>query len=243
MLDLNADLGEGVGDDEAMLAVVTSANVACGGHAGDPDSMRRVCEAAAARGVRVGAHVAYPDPENFGRTFLDLAEEDLLGHLTDQLGALADVAARAGTRVSYVKPHGALYHAAGSHPPHARAVVRLARAAGLALVGAPGGLDLDLAREAGLGAVAEGFADRAYTPLGTLVPRTEAGAVLHDAATIAARVADLIRTGTMTAVDGTAIRLDVRTLCVHGDTPGAVAIATRVRAELEGAGLAPVPFT
>ncbi|MBZ2195861.1 LamB/YcsF family protein [Occultella gossypii] len=243
MLDLNADLGEGMGDDTAMLAVVTSANVACGGHAGDRATMRAVCEAAAARGVRVGAHVAYPDRENFGRRFVDLTEADLLAHITEQFGELTDMAAAAGTRVSYVKPHGALYHAAGSHPTHARAVVTLARGAGLAVVGAPGSLDLDLARDAGLTAIAEGFADRAYTPLGTLVPRTEPGAVLHDAAAIAVRVAGLIRTGALTAVDGSQVRLDVRTICVHGDNPDAVAIATRVRAELERAGMTPVPFS
>ncbi|WP_154795015.1 5-oxoprolinase subunit PxpA [Occultella kanbiaonis] len=243
MLDLNADLGEGMGDDTAMLALVTSANVACGGHAGDRATMRAACEEAAALGVRVGAHVGYPDRDNFGRTFVDLAEAVLLSHISDQLGELTDIAAAAGTTVSYVKPHGALYHAAGSHPPHARAVVTLARSAGLAVVGAPGSLDLDLAREAGLTSIAEGFADRAYTPLGSLVPRTEPGAVLHDPRAIAARVADLTRTGTLTAVDGSRVRLDVRTICVHGDTPGAVAIATRVRAELERVGLTPVPFS
>ncbi|CAM3688188.1 5-oxoprolinase subunit PxpA [Occultella aeris] len=243
MLDLNADLGEGVGDDAAMLEVVTSANVACGGHAGDRTTMRTVCEQAAALGVRVGAHVAYPDRENFGRTFTDLAEADLLAHISEQLNELADAAAAAGTRVSYVKPHGALYHAAHAHAAHARAVVTLARGAGLAVVGAPGALVLELAQAAGLPGIPEGFADRAYTPLGSLVPRTEPGAVLHDPRAIAARVAGLIRTGTLTAVDGSQVRLDVRTICVHGDTPDSVAIATRVRAELERAGLAPVPFS
>lgn len=243
VLDLNADLGEGVGDDAAMLALVTSANVACGGHAGGEDTMREVCERAAHLGVRIGAHVSYRDRANFGRVPVVIAQEELRAQLAAQLAELAEIASAAGARVTYVKPHGALYHAAASNPAHARAVVSVAGQWGLAVVGAPGALALELAAHEGLPTIAEAFADRAYQADGSLVPRGTEGAVLHDGVTIAARVAHLVRTGSIEAVDGTLVPLAVRTLCVHGDTPEAVAIATRVRAELERAGLAPVPFT
>lgn len=242
-IDLNADLGEGMGDDDALLRLVTSANVACGAHAGDDATMRHVCEVAAELGVRVGAHVSYQDTENFGRLFVDVDERSLRAQLADQLARLSEIAAAAGTRVTYVKPHGALYHAATRHEAHARAVVEVARETGLAVVGAPGALDLSLAAAYGLVGVTEGFADRAYATDGSLVPRGTPGAVLHDGVTIAARIAHLAATGTIEAIDGTSLRLDVRTLCVHGDTPEAVRIATMVRAELERAGLTPVPFT
>ncbi|UFU02078.1 LamB/YcsF family protein [Ruania suaedae] len=240
-LDLNADLGEGVGDDAAMLAVVTSANIACGGHAGGPDTMLATCSAALARGVRIGAHPAYPDRENFGRRPVAIDEQSLTAHLRAQVRDLVEAATAVGGQVTYLKPHGALYHAAD--PGHVRAVVTVAADADLAVVGAPGSLLLERARDAGLTTVAEGFADRAYSPDGKLVPRSEPGAVLHDADLIADRVAALVRTGAIAASDGSPVDLDVRTLCVHGDTPGAVAIARRVRAVLDAAGLSPEPFT
>ncbi|QOR69603.1 LamB/YcsF family protein [Ruania alkalisoli] len=242
-LDLNADLGEDVGDDTAMLAIVTSANVACGGHAGDVDTMIATCAAAVARGVRIGAHPAYPDRENFGRRPVAIDEQALTTHLRAQVRDLVEAASAVGGQVTYLKPHGALYHAATRDSEHARAVVTAAADAGLAVVGAPGSVLLDLARTAGLICVAEGFADRAYTPGGALVPRGEPGAVLHDPALIADRVAGLVRTGELPSVDGNRVALDVRTLCVHGDTPDAVTIARRVRAVLDAAGLSPEPFT
>ncbi|SEF00868.1 5-oxoprolinase subunit PxpA [Ruania alba] len=242
-LDINADLGEGVGDDAAMLAVVTSANIACGGHAGDADTMTATCAAALSQGVRIGAHPAYPDRENFGRVPVTIGEAALVEELRIQVRNLIEAAAAVGARVSYLKSHGALYHAATRDPGHARAVVTVAAEAGLAVVGPPGALVLDLARAAGLAAVPEGFADRGYTATGALLPRGEPGAVLHDAEEIAERVAHLVRTGAVIADDGTPVPLDVRTLCVHGDTPDAVTIATRVRAALDAAGLSPEPFT
>lgn len=242
-IDLNADLGEGIGDDDVLLRLVTSANVACGGHAGDETTMRRLCELAAELGVRVGAHLSYEDRAGFGREAVHVDERALRSQLAEQLDRLSVIAVAAGTRVTYVKPHGALYHAASRDEAHARAVVDVARSAGLAVVGAPGSVALHQAGAHGLLAVAEGFADRAYASDGSLVPRGTPGAVLHDGAAIAARTARLVRTGTMEAVDGSTVRLDVRTLCVHGDTLEAVEIATRVRAELERAGLSPRPFT
>ncbi|UFU07712.1 5-oxoprolinase subunit PxpA [Ruania halotolerans] len=242
-LDLNADLGEGVGDDAAMLSVVTSANIACGGHAGDADTMAATCAVALTHGVRIGAHPAYPDRENFGRAPVVISEAVLTNELRTQVRALIEEASAVGAQVTYLKPHGALYHAATRDPEHARAVVTTAAEAGLAVVGPPGSLLLDLAGRAGLGAVPEAFADRAYTSDGGLVPREQPGAVLHDPIVIAERVMQLLRTGTMIADDGTSVSLDIRTLCVHGDTPGAVAIATHVRAALDRAGLSPVSFT
>ncbi len=246
LLDLNADLGEGAdglsASDAALLGVVTSANVACGFHAGDAATMLATCRAASERGVAVGAHVSYRDRANFGRTFLDLDPSTLADDVTEQLTTLAELAGRVGVRVTYVKPHGALYNAIAHHEEQAAAVVRAVAAFGrLALVGLPGSVALRLADAAGLESVGEAFADRAYSPDGTLVPRSEPGAVLHDADAIAARVVRFARTGTFTAVDGSEIAVPARSLCVHGDTPDAVAIARAVRRALldEGVGLAP----
>lgn len=243
VLDLNADLGEGIGDDAAMLAVVTSANIACGGHAGDTASMRAAAARAAELGVRIGAHPSYADRENFGRVQHQVDENTLADQLRTQVGDLIQAADAVGGQVTYLKPHGALYHAAARDLAHARAVVRVAAEVGCAVVGPPNGLMLRLAAEYGLPAYAEGFADRGYTGAGALVPRTAPGAVLTDPDQVAARIAQLARTGTVTAADGSAVPLAIRTLCVHGDTPGAVALARRVRAALEDARLAPRPFT
>ena len=243
VLDLNADLGEGIGDDAAMLTVVTSANIACGGHAGDAASMRAVAARAAALDVRIGAHPSYADRENFGRVQQEVDEDTLTDQLRTQVGDLIQAADAVGAKVTYLKPHGALYHAAARDAAHARAVVRVAAEVGCAVVGPPDGLLLRLAAEQGLPAHAEGFADRGYTPAGVLLPRTEPGAVLTDPDQVAARIDQLARTGSVTATDGTVVQLPVRTLCVHGDTPGAVALARRVRAALEGAGRVPRAFT
>jgi len=242
-IDLNADLGEGfgrwaLGDDDAMIGLVTSANVACGFHAGDPPTMRAVVQRCAAAGVAVGAQVGYRDLAGFGRRFIDVAPGELADEVLYQIGALDAFARHAGTRVSYVKPHGALYNAAVHHDGQAAAVVAGVQAFGdLPVLGLPGSRLLARAAERGLRAVPEAFADRAYAPDGTLVPRREPGAVLHDPAAVAARSVRLATEGEVTAVDGSPVRVAAESLCVHGDTPGAVAIAAAVRTALVEAGL------
>jgi UPF0271 protein len=248
-IDLNADLGESfgrwtLGDDEAMLDVVTSANVACGFHAGDPRGLLRVCEQAAERGVVVGAQVGYRDLAGFGRRFIDLDPADLLADVVYQVGALQGICAAAGTSVRYVKPHGALYNAVVRHHAQAGAVVEAVRRvdSSLPLLCLPGSVLLTLAEAAGIPTVAEAFADRAYTAAGTLVPRTQAGAVLHDPEAVAARAVRLVASGQVDAADGAAVQIDAASLCVHGDSPGAVSMATAVRAGLEAAGVTLAPF-
>jgi UPF0271 protein len=248
-IDLNADLGEGfgvwrLGDDEALLGVVSSANVACGFHAGDPVTMRRVCAAAAAAGVAVGAQVSYRDLAGFGRRFLDVEPAELTADVLYQLAALDGIARAAGTRVAYVKAHGALYNAAVTHEGQARAILDavLAHDRRLPILGLPGSVLLREAEAAGMHPVPEGFADRGYTPAGTLVPRTEPGAVLHDPVAVAQRAVRMAADGVVVAVDGSTVLMPVRSVCVHGDTPGAVEIARAVRAALEAAGLAVRPF-
>jgi UPF0271 protein len=248
-VDLNSDLGEGfgrwtLGDDDALLDVVTSANVACGFHAGDPVILRRVCEQAAAAGVAIGAQVSYRDLAGFGRRFVDVDPHELTQDVLYQLGALEAFARVAGTRVRYVKPHGALYNAIVGHEEQAAAVVRavVEYSPGLPVLGLPGSAWLRLAAKAGLPVVAEAFADRAYTPQGTLVPRRLPGAVLHDADEIARRCLAMATGSPITDVEGGALLLHPDSICVHGDTPGAVEIARRVRAELTGAGVGLASF-
>ncbi|GLV84288.1 UPF0271 protein [Streptomyces lavendulae subsp. lavendulae] len=245
-IDLNADLGEGFGrwtltDDAALLSVVTSANVACGFHAGDPSIMRRVCERAAERGVRIGAQVSYRDLAGFGRRSMDVPPGELADEIAYQIGALEVFARAAGSRVSYVKPHGALYNRTVHDAAQAGAVVagiRLAAGeAGLPVLGLPGSLLLAAAREAGLEPVPEAFADRAYAPGGTLVPRGEPGAVVHDPDAVVARAVGMAAGGSVTAADGSRIAVAARSLCVHGDTPGAAELARRVRDALGAAGV------
>ncbi|MCP2256866.1 UPF0271 protein [Streptoalloteichus tenebrarius] len=248
-IDLNADLGEGfgnwrMGDDAALLDVVTSANVACGFHAGDPVTMRRTCRLAAERGVSVGAHVGYRDLAGFGRRFVDVAPEELAADVLYQLGALDACARAAGTCVRYVKPHGALYNTLVHHEEQAAAVVDAVREfdPALPVLGLPGAVWLRLAAEAGLPVRHEAFADRAYTPEGTLVSRREPNAVLHDPALIAERGLTLATRGEVVAVDGSVVRLRADSICVHGDTPGAVEAARALRAGLERAGVRPRAF-
>lgn len=221
-IDLNADLGEVVTDDAGLLAVVTSANVACGFHAGDVAVMRAVCEGAAVAGVVVGAQVSYADREGFGRRPMDVAADVLAGWVADQVGTLGEIARAAGVEVAYVKPHGALYNRVVEDDEQADAVLR--GSARLPVLGLPGSVLLRLAAQAGRVAVPEGFPDRGYTGDGRLVPRSEPGALVHDVAEIAANAVVLAGSGT------------VRTVCVHGDSPGAVAAARAVREALEGAG-------
>lgn len=248
-IDLNSDVGESygrwtLGDDDAVLGVVTSANVACGFHAGDPSTLRRTCTAAARRGVVVGAQVGYPDLAGFGRRFLDVEPGRLTDDVVYQLGALEGICRTAATRVHYVKPHGALYNAVVHHEEQAAAVVAAVTQydATLPILGLPGSALLRLAREAGLRTVREFFADRGYTPQGTLVRRSEPGALLSDPALVAARVLRLAREGTVEAVDGTVVEVDAESVCVHGDSPGAVAMARAVRTALDGAGVTVAPF-
>jgi len=235
-LDLNADVGESfgrwqLGDDEALLPHLTSANVACGFHAGDPMTLRRTCEAAVHHGVAIGAQVGYRDLAGFGRRFVDVPADELAADVLYQLGALDGIARAAGGGVSYLKPHGALYHAVARHEGQARAVVQAVLAyGGLPVLGLPGSLLLSVAAEAELPTVPEGFADRAYQPDGSLVPRGEPGAVLTDPAAAAEQAVRLAGAGR------------VRSICVHGDSPGAPGIASAVRTALADAGVQVAAF-
>ncbi|SCF34498.1 UPF0271 protein [Micromonospora viridifaciens] len=243
-MDLNADLGEAfgiwpMGDDASLIDIVTSANVACGYHAGDASTMRRVCALAARRGVSVGAQVGYRDLAGFGRRFIDVAPEELTNDVLYQIAALDGIARAEGTRVRYVKPHGALYNAIVTHEAQAAAVVAAVRAVDPALpvYGLPGSAWLRQAADAGLQPVAEAFADRAYRSDGTLVSRRLPHAVLHDPDVIAARVLRMVVEGTIEADDSTIIEVAPQSICVHGDTPEAVAIARAVRQALVAAGV------
>jgi len=243
-IDLNADLGEGFGrwrltDDEQLLSVVTSANVACGFHAGDAATMRRVCELAAARGVRIGAQVSYRDLAGFGRRAMDVPSAELTAEVAYQIGALEVFALAAGTRVSYVKPHGALYNRVVHDEEQAAAVVDgvLLADATLAVLGLPGSRFLEAAGKAGLEGVTEAFADRAYTEEGTLVPRGQEGAVVTDPEAVVARSLGLARDRVVSTRSGARIEVQARSLCLHGDTPGAVELARRVRERLETSGV------
>ena len=248
-IDLNSDLGESLGawsmgDDAAMLDIVSSANVACGFHAGDPAGILATLKAAQARGVAVGAHVAYPDLIGFGRRAMDVASSDLVADVIYQIGALQGLAQAAGTSIGYVKPHGALYNTIAHDSAQARDVIAAIRAvdANLALVALAGSPLVRWAQDAGLRVVAEAFADRAYTPQGTLVSRREPGAVLHDSALVASRMLRLVRDCVVEAVDGSLASVQAQSICVHGDSPGAVAMARAVRAALEADGIAVRPF-
>ncbi|GKQ40084.1 LamB/YcsF family protein [Streptomyces sp. A012304] len=243
-IDLNADLGEGFGrwrltDDERLLSVVTSANVACGFHAGDAATMRRVCELAAERGVTIGAQVSYRDLAGFGRRAMDVPPAELAAEVAYQIGALEVFARAAGARVAYVKPHGALYNRVVHDEVQAGAVVDgvLLADAALPVLGLPGSRLLELAGKAGLPVVPEAFADRAYTERGTLVPRDQDGAVVSDPDTVVERSVRLARTGTVADRTGATIEVRARSLCLHGDTPGAVELARRVRQRLEESGV------
>jgi UPF0271 protein len=249
-IDLNSDLGEGfgvwrLGDDDALLGIVTSANVACGFHAGDPSIMRATCERAAANGVAIGAQVSYRDLAGFGRRRIEVPPAQLADEVTYQIGALDAFARAAGTEVTYVKPHGALYNAAVTDATQAGAVVDGVRrfSAQLPILGLPGSELLAATRKAGSPTVPEAFADRAYTPEGHLVPRTQEGAVLHDVDAIVARCVEMVVHGRVTATDGSTVAVDARSICVHGDTPGAVDIAREVRAALLDANVTLTPFS
>jgi 5-oxoprolinase (ATP-hydrolysing) subunit A len=237
-VDLNADLGEGVGDDAALLGIVSSANVACGFHAGSPDIMRETFAAAQDRGVAIGAHPGFADREGFGRRLIPTTIAEIENMVAYQVGAACAVAALAGHRVTYVKAHGALYNHAALHADVARAVARGIRAVDprLTCLCLSGSVALTATAEAGLAVAAEAFADRAYQPNGTLVPRDRDGAVLHDAGLIADRMVRMVATGTITAIDGSSFAAPMDSICVHGDTPDAVGIAAHLRRALLAAG-------
>jgi UPF0271 protein len=243
-VDLNSDVGESfgrweLGDDAGVLQVVTSANVACGFHAGDATTLRRTCALAAEHDVVVGAQVGYRDLAGFGRRFIDMDPVELVDDILYQIGALEALAKASGLSVRYVKPHGALYNAVVSHEAQAQAVVDAVTTydPALPLVGLPGSAVLARAERAGLSTVREAFADRAYTPQGTLVSRREPGAVLSDPAEVARRVVQMVTEGHVDAVDGSRVALEVDSVCVHGDSPGAVAMAEQVRDALGAAGV------
>ncbi len=243
-MDLNSDLGESfgawsMGDDASMLDIVSSANVACGFHAGDAAGILSTLKAAKARNVVVGAHVAYRDLAGFGRRNMDVASADLVADVIYQIGALQGLAQAAGTTVHYVKPHGALYNTIAQDRRQATDVINAIKAVdpSLVLMALAGSPLIGWARDAGLSVVAEAFADRGYTPEGALVSRREPGAVLHDENLIAQRMLTLVRDGVIEAVDGSLVRVEADSICVHGDSPGAVAIARNIRQRFEQEGV------
>jgi UPF0271 protein len=247
-IDLNADLGESfgpwrMGDDATMLSLVTSANVACGGHASDPDTMFHTLSLARERAVAVGAHPGYPDLLGFGRRRLPYSPAETQRFCVAQIGALMGIAALAGTRVRYVKPHGALANLAADDRAAAQAIVEgVAALGGLAILAISGTELENAARAHGLEAYSEIFADRAYLSSGRLVPRDHPSAMLSDPDTAAQRLIEFFRTGVMPAIDGPPVKLDAHSICIHGDGPHAVAMARRLRSALADAGLTFAPF-
>ena len=249
-IDLNADLGEGfgawrLGDDEALLAIVTSANIACGFHAGDPLTLRRCCAGAVARGVAIGAQVSYRDLAGFGRREMDVPPDELTAEVLYQIAALDGIARAEGGRVRYVKPHGALYNRIARDPVQAKAVAAAVAAydPSLPLLSLPGSAAARAAAGAGLPVAAEAFADRAYTREGTLVSRREPGSVLTNPDEVAERALVMVTRGTVMSADGHTVPVRAESICVHGDTPGAVELARAVRKALETAGVRLAAFT
>lgn len=243
-IDLNSDLGEGygpwkMGDDVAILQVVSSANIACGFHAGDPTGILTTVRLAAEKHVVIGAHVSYPDRVGFGRRDMNLTSDELIGDIIYQIGALQGMAKAAGTAVRYVKPHGALYNHIANHERQGLAVIKAIKMIDptLSLMGLAGTKILELARHEGLGVISEAFADRAYTPDGMLVSRHEPGSVLHNPQDVAARMVDFVRTGEITAQDGTRIKLTAQSICLHGDSEGAVTMAQTIRQRFKQEGI------
>ncbi|MCA1408606.1 LamB/YcsF family protein [Ensifer sp. IC3342] len=249
-IDLNSDLGESfgpwpMGDDVSMLSIVTSANIACGFHAGDPAGILSVLKEAVRLGVSVGAHVGYRDLVGFGRRNMDPSSEELIGDTIYQIGALQGLAKAAGTTVRYVKPHGALYNTIAHDKRQAADVIAAIQAVdpSLVLMALSGAPIVEQARSAGLTVVCEAFADRAYNADGSLVSRRLPGSVIHDPELVASRMLRLVKEGRITAIDGTEIELEAQSICVHGDTPAAVSIARSVRDALVQNGVALKSFT
>ncbi|SFU38136.1 LamB/YcsF family protein [Xenorhabdus koppenhoeferi] len=243
-IDLNSDLGESfgqwcMGNDEAILEIVSSANVACGFHAGDPVGILRTLKFAQKNNVVIGAHVSYPDLVGFGRRKMDIAAHELTADVIYQIAALQGLAKVVDTRVSYVKPHGALYNTIAHDEYQAIAVIEgiLAIDPNLTLVGLAGSSILRLAQERGLKTIAEAFADRAYTSKGELVSRRETGSVLHDADLVARRMLQLVTEGGVESIDGKFTSIQADSICVHGDNPDAVEMAKQVKTVLQQAGV------
>lgn len=248
-VDINCDMGESfgawkMGDDEAMMRAITSANVACGAHAGDPAVMRRTVRLAREHGVAVGAHPSFPDLPGFGRREMKLEPDEVEGLILYQLGALGAIARAEGVALRHVKPHGALYNIAARDGTVADAIARAVRAfdSSLVLYGLAGSLMLPAGEAAGLCVASEVFADRAYERDGSLASRRKPGSVVHDPDQVAARAVQMVRDGRIVALSGESIAVKADTICVHGDTPGAPDLARRIRSALEGAGIQVRPF-
>jgi UPF0271 protein len=242
-IDINCDMGESfgpwtMGADEQVMPNITSANIACGAHAGDPSVMRRTIQLARAAGVAIGAHPGFPDLQGFGRREIDIAVSEVEDSVLAQIGALAAIARSEGMTLQHVKAHGALYNMAARSRPLADAIARAIKAfdASLVMFGLPNSPMIEAARDAGLRVAAEGFADRAYQLDGSLTPRTQPGALIHDPATVVERAQRMVRGGVVQTADGREVALKIDTICVHGDTPGAADLTRRLRAALTGAG-------
>ncbi|MGH8402992.1 MAG: 5-oxoprolinase subunit PxpA [Gammaproteobacteria bacterium] len=238
-MDINSDLGEGCGEDVALLEIVSSANIACGAHAGDAHTMQHTVETAVRNGVSIGAHVSYPDREHFGRRDMEMSSPALTASILQQLRALDSIARAVGSRVRYLKAHGALYNRMADDAAVADAVIAAIMDfdVSLALLTLPDSLAMNRAQARGLHVVGEAFADRAYTPAARLVPRTQTGAVITDVARVAQRAVDIATTGSVASMEGSSVFINAQSLCVHGDTPGAVELARAVRKDLEQAGI------
>ena len=248
-IDLNADLGEGFGrsrlpEDEALLDLVSSANIACGFHAGDASTMHDTVRAAKSRGVTIGAHPSYPDIPGFGRRELGLSPKQIRFHVASQLRSLRDVCASEGAKLSYVKPHGALYNRAAKDTRAADAIVQAISdvEARLLVLGLAGSEMARAAERGGVAFAAEAFADRAYKSDGSLVPRGEPGAVIHDVQAAVERAITMVKANTIVAQDGSTVRISAQSLCVHGDNPDAAPMLRELRARLEAAGVTVAPF-
>ena len=236
-VDLNADVGEGCGQDAALMRLISSANIACGYHAGDAQSMHEAVALSVTHGVAVGAHPSFPDREHFGRRELQLTSEQIRECVIAQVRWLMDVARSHHTRVCHVKPHGALYNMAARDEAMAEAIVDAVRSVdpSLILFGLAGSALISVGQRRRLRTASEVFADRGYRPDGTLLPRDQPGSVLHEEALVAARAVAMVRDHHVSASDGTAILVEAETICVHGDTPGAAALAARIREALQTA--------
>jgi UPF0271 protein len=238
-VDLNADVGEGIGQDPNLIPILTSVNIACGGHAGDAESMRATVALAHRHGVAVGAHPSFPDRPGFGRREMTLSEAEIESCVLSQVRALAEIAAAQGVLLRHVKAHGALYNLAARDAAVAGAIARAVATfdPSLILVGLAGSALISAGARVGLRTANEVFADRGYRADATLVPREEAGSVIHDAGIVVPRAVAMVRDRAVTAADGTRLALDPETICLHGDTPGAADLAFRIRQALIDAGV------
>ena len=239
-IDLNADLGEGAGSDEALLGLVSSANIACGWHAGDAKTMRQCVRWAIEHGVAIGAHPSFPDRENFGRSTMHLPPDEIVANVLYQVGALAAIVKAEGGKLSHVKPHGQLYNQAVKEPELADALCEAVRRfdPSLRFFGLAGSNMIDAARRAGLTPVEEVFADRGYMPDGSLVPRSQPGALIEDEEQSLDQTLSLVRDRKVTAIDGSTVPVNAQTVCLHGDGAHALAFARRIRDRLQQEGIA-----